>query len=161
MWKQYYLSANLQQHQKQRVTYKPFMCDIEKTAFLKGKASGNLYMEVGTRLHPTWHFSNSLQLLGRDETTVRIVKLIFTVEKVITVREKTRKAPATQTCLFRLRESSLVKGFVRTANVGKPAIKDVPGSSHHGAVEMNPTRNHDVEGSIPGLNQWVKDPALP
>ena len=26
---------------------------------------------------------------------------------------------------------------------------------------MNPTRNHDVEGSIPGLVQWVKDPVLP
>ena len=24
----------------------------------------------------------------------------------------------------------------------------------------NPTRNHDVEGSIPGLDQWVKDPVL-
>ena len=26
---------------------------------------------------------------------------------------------------------------------------------------MNPTRNHEVEGSIPALAQWVNDPALP
>ena len=35
------------------------------------------------------------------------------------------------------------------------------GSSHRGRAEMNPTRNHEVAGSIPGLAQWVKDLALP
>ena len=25
---------------------------------------------------------------------------------------------------------------------------------------MNPTRNHEVEGLIPGLALWVKDPAF-
>ena len=33
-------------------------------------------------------------------------------------------------------------------------------NSRHGAVEMNPTRNHEVVCSIPGLAPWVKDLAL-
>ena len=34
-------------------------------------------------------------------------------------------------------------------------------NSHRGTAEMNPTRNLEVAGSIPGLAQRVKDPVLP
>ena len=34
------------------------------------------------------------------------------------------------------------------------------GSSRCVTAEMNPTSNHEVSGSIPGLIQWVKDPVL-
>ena len=33
-------------------------------------------------------------------------------------------------------------------------------SSCCGAAEMNPTRNYEVAGLIPGVFQWVRDSAL-
>ena len=38
--------------------------------------------------------------------------------------------------------------------------KKISGSSYCGAAETNPTKNHEVTGSIPGLTQWVKDLGL-
>ena len=40
-------------------------------------------------------------------------------------------------------------------------IKHLSGSSFCGSVETNPTRIHEDEGSIPGLDQCVRDPSLP
>ena len=39
-------------------------------------------------------------------------------------------------------------------------VKVTPGSSCRGSAVMNPASNHEVLGSIPGLAQGVKDPAL-
>ena len=29
-------------------------------------------------------------------------------------------------------------------------------SSHHGAAETNPTRNHEALGTVPGFSQWLR-----
>ena len=40
------------------------------------------------------------------------------------------------------------------------SLNNICGSSHCGAVEMNPTRNREVAGLILGLAQWVRNLVL-
>ena len=54
-----------------------------------------------------------------------------------------------------------IKDHPTNPRAGIISFKDRYWSSHRGTAEMNPTRNHEVEGSIPGLAQCVKDLALP
>ena len=42
-------------------------------------------------------------------------------------------------------------------SINKKFLEKKPGSPHCGTVETNPTRDLEVEDSVPGLAQWVKD----
>ena len=50
---------------------------------------------------------------------------------------------------------------MKKAGTRKPQKESISGVPIVAQWLINPTGNHEVAGSIPGLAQWVKDPALP
>ena len=68
--------------------------------------------------------------------------------------------------LFKIKESTHQQEItcvsIYVANTGDPKYikqiltdlkEDIDGNSHRGTAEINLTRNHEVAGSIPGLDQ--------
>ena len=51
------------------------------------------------------------------------------------------------------------KDFLTISRIAKH--KEKIGSSHRGSAEVHLTSIHEDAGSLPGLAQWLKDPALP
>ena len=51
-----------------------------------------------------------------------------------------------------LQSKAMARATLRGMRVGVPVVAQ---------WLTNPTRNHEVEGSVPALAQWVNDPALP
>ena len=64
-------------------------------------------------------------------------------------------------CLQHLQNLSMPASPSETTHFPLSTPLNTLGSSHCGAVEMNPTSIHEGVGSIPGLAQWAKDLALP
>ena len=70
-----------------------------------------------------------------------------------------------------LKAKAAGKGPLVTGAIKKPGkklgkIKIIKKNKKYGVPVVaqwlvNPTRNHGIAGSIPGLAQWVKDPELP
>ena len=65
-----------------------------------------------------------------------------------------------QGCKLQYRDSLEKKNQVVEYFDTKYFLKFETWSSHQGAVERNPTRNHEVADSILSLTLQVKDPAL-
>ena len=62
--------------------------------------------------------------------------------------------------LLRRKSKRCFLSELKFSKSGDNNLRRKKGSSHRGSVEMNLTSFHEDAGLIPGLTQWIKDPAL-
>ena len=61
-------------------------------------------------------------------------------------------------CKLKITQNNIIMGTYRNSKHLKTVYDGIPVVAQW---LTNPTRNHEVVGLVPGLAQWVKDPALP
>ena len=73
--------------------------------------------------------------------------------ELLYIRESTKlKVGGSRLKGQKLKHSALSRFREQKLNLGVPVVAQ---------WLTNPTRNHEVAGSVPALAQWVNDPALP
>ena len=93
----------------------------------------SLRMVLCPRLHPAWWSQGSKKAISAAQAFIK---------------------PVPAWCLFGVSLAKVSHMAKLRVTVGRrESVWSMIRSSHCGAVEMNPTRNHEVAGSIPGLAQ--------
>uniref|UniRef100_A0A8D1EFH3 Leucine rich repeats and calponin homology domain containing 1 n=1 Tax=Sus scrofa TaxID=9823 RepID=A0A8D1EFH3_PIG len=116
---------------------------------------------------------NYLKVLPQELVDLPLVKFDFSCNKVLVIPICFREMKQLQVLLLENNPLQSPPAQVRGSPskrsdlvcivnmLNENAKMKMCGSSCCGAAETNPTRSHEVAGSIPGLPECVKDPALP